>query len=233
MFYPIVVALVALAFSSLLLRQFLLRRRPYQLVWCIAMTMGCLAAIFFVLFLGENRNELFFRLYYLFGALLMAPYLGLGTVFLLAPVKAARIVALTLIAASVIGTVLLLTATVDTHALQGSNVEAGTKVISGPAIVFIAVMNTFGAIAVVGGALFSAWRLRRKQGPAHLLAANALIATGTILASLAGALARLSGNGAAFWALLSLGFAVLFSGFLLTRSPIRAQLRRPAETKAG
>jgi len=78
--------------------------------------------------------------------------------------------------------------------------------------------------------VYSAYRLMRRQGPVQLLAANVLIATGTILASLAGALARTTGNGSAFWAMLAAGFVVLFAGFLLTlvrTSP------RPAVRQAG
>jgi hypothetical protein len=178
--------------------------------------MGGLAGLFFVLFLLADRNVAFFKLYYIFGALLMAAYLGLGSIYLLAPRRTADIVAATLVFLSVMGLILVLLSPVDTSVLHGSNVEAGSNAISGPSIPFIALLNTFGAVAVIGGALYSAWRLWKRQGPPRLLVANVLIASGTILASLAGTLARVTGNGSSFWALLAAGFVVLLAGFLVT-----------------
>jgi drug/metabolite transporter (DMT)-like permease len=215
MLYPIVVTVVATCFATVLYRQYFRRGRPHQLVWSVSLSMGALAGLFFILFLAFGRNAFFFRLYYIFGALLMAAYLGLGSVFLLATRAAAAFVAAIVVLLSVIGLVLVLQAPVSEAALHGSNVEAGTKLISGPAIAFIVILNTFGAVAVVGGAIYSAWRVLRKSGPQHILWANVLIATGTLLASLAGTLARVTDNGRAFWALLALGFVVLFGGFLL------------------
>jgi hypothetical protein len=227
---PLVVTIVAFLFAAILLRQFARRGRPYQLVWTIALSMGGLAALFFVLFLDNGRNEAFFRLYYIFGGLLMAAYLGLGSIYLLAPRRLANLAATIVMLLSVAGIVLLLTAHVDHAVLRGSNVEAGSNAVSGASVAFIVVLNTFGAVAVIGGALYSAYRLLRRQGPVQLLAANVLIAAGTILASLAGALARTTGNGSAFWAMLAAGFVVLFAGFLLT---LARTSPRPAVRQAG
>lgn len=87
-------------------------------------------------------------------------------------------------------------------------------------------------MAVIGGACFSGWRLYRRQGPAHLLLANALIATGTLLASLAGTLARLTSNSGWFWVLLASGFVVLFAGFLVTAARAGNRGRRLSATLA-
>jgi hypothetical protein len=199
-----------------LLSQYLKRRRLYQLVWTISLVLGALAGLFFLLFLAEDREATYFRLYYIAGALLMAAYLGRGSIYLHAPRRWANATAAVLVLASVAGAVLILAAPIDGAALHAGNVEAGTHIISGPSVIFIAVLNTFGAAAVIGGAVYSAWKLIRGRGPGRLVAANVLIAAGTILASLAGALARITGNGSAFWALLAAGFVVLFGGFLLT-----------------
>jgi hypothetical protein len=214
--YPLIVTAVALAFAVILFRQWLRRHRPYQLVWTFSLALGALAGLAFVLFLLADRSVFFFKLYYITGALLMAAYLGLGSIYLHAPRRAADITAGILVALSIIGIVMILATSVHQAVLHGSNIEAGTQLISGPAVIFIAVLNTFGAVAVIGGALYSAWRLVRRQGPLRLLVSNILIAGGTILASLAGTLARITGNGSAFWLLLALGFVVLFGGFLLT-----------------
>jgi len=207
---------VAAAFSAILANQYRTRRRPYQLVWCFSLALGAVAALAFVVFLAADRNLLAFRLYYACGALLMAAYLGLGSVYLHAPRRVAGATALSVMALSVVGLILLFTTPVPAAPLHASNVEAGTRLVSGAVVAFIAILNAFGAIAVIGGALYSAWRLIRGQGPPRLLVANVLIAGGTILASLAGTLARVTSSGAAFWGLLAAGFIVLFAGFLFT-----------------
>lgn len=227
MIYPLIVTVVAFAFALILLRQYIARRRMYQLVWTVSLCLGGIAGLAFLLFLADGRNEAFFKLYYIAGALLMAAYLGLGAVYLHLPRRVADITALALLAFSLEGTVLIVTSPISRAALHASNIEAGTSLVGGQAVGFIALLNTFGAVAVVAGAIYSAWRLWRGQGPVRLFAANVLIAAGTILASLAGSLARLTGNGSYFWLLLALGFVVLFAGFLLTAvqsAPKRAEV---------
>ena len=226
MVLPLVVAVVAGIFGAMVLMQYAQRRRPYQLVWAIALFMGCAAGLSFVLFLADGRSVFYFRAYYVTGALLMAAYLGLGEVYLLASRRAADMTALVVFAFSIVGFSFISLAPINASLLHGPNVEAGTRAITGPSILFIALLNTFGAVAVVGGAAYSAFRVWRRRSPGRFLVANLLIAGGTLLASLAGALARLTASGAAFWALLAAGFVVLFAGFLLTTVPRSAASAR-------
>lgn len=234
MIYPLIVLAVALVFAVILFRQYLSRRRHYQLVWTFSLALGALAALFFILFLATDRNETYFKLYYICGGLLMAAYLGLGEIYLLAPRRWANGTAIAVVLLSLLGLALILGASASSAALHASNVEAGTHIISGPSVAVIAVLNSFGALAVIGGALWSAWNVWRRSGPVRFLASNALIASGTILASLAGTLARLTGNGGAFWALLAVGFVVLFAGFILTtRGPARKPVASPQRVPVG
>jgi hypothetical protein len=229
MVFPGIVAVVALAFSGTLFYLYGQRRKPYQLVWATSFALGAVAAVSFMVFLGSDRAEAPFRLYYVTGALLMAPSLGLGTIYLLAPRRWANSAAAVLAIPCFVGTVLLLAAThLNSAALHAHDVEAGTGLVSGPIVALIALLNTFGGVAVVGGAGFSAWRVRRGRGPRRLLAANLLIAGGTLLASLAGALARATGRGEFFWSILAAGFVVLFCGFMLT---LPRSIRRSSTTK--
>lgn len=232
MILPLIVAAIALLFTVLLVYQYLNRHRPYQLVWAAALAMGALAGFFFALFLAFHRDVVYFRLYYVFGALLMAAYLGLGEIYLLAPRKAANIVAAVIGLLSVVGLVLLLGAPIKDAVLTGANVEAGTNAVSGPAVAFIAVLNAFGALAVIGGAAYSLLRLVQRNGPVHIMVGNMLIAAGTLLASLAGTLARVTANGSSFWLLLALGFVVLFGGFLFSSGYITLGSSRPLTSVA-
>ena len=81
--FPLIAALVALLFAALLLRDFLRRRRAYQLAWAVALLMyagGSLALMLGVLD-GWSTGE--YRTYWLLGAILNVPYLALGEVYLL------------------------------------------------------------------------------------------------------------------------------------------------------
>ena len=81
--FPLAATVVAVIFAALLGRQYLERRRPFQLLWSIAMLMY--AAASFALFLGvlSGWTASMFRVYWLFGAVLTVPYLAMGEVYLL------------------------------------------------------------------------------------------------------------------------------------------------------
>jgi hypothetical protein len=81
--FPLIAALVALAFAGLLLKQYAGRRRPYQLLWSIALLMyaGGSFALFLGVVDGWSAGE--YRAYWLLGAILNVPYLALGEVYLL------------------------------------------------------------------------------------------------------------------------------------------------------
>lgn len=221
--YPFLVAILNAIFATVVWRQFVNRRRPHQFVWTVALLLGCLAALFYLLFLAFAHNDVLFKLYYICGALLMAAYLGLGSVYLHAPRAAANWTAGILIAGSVMGIVLLMAANVDQIRLDAAaaTVGPGTNAIaSGPWKTLVAILNSFGALAVMGGAAYSAWVTAKRRAPANFLYANVLIALGTFVAALAGGFADQGTFAGAFWVVLALGFVVLFAGFLLTMPDI-------------
>jgi hypothetical protein len=80
---PSITALFATIFVVAVVRRWLHNRRPYLLVWAIGITafgLGAAAEAAFGLF---GWNPLFFRIYYLCGAILTAAWLGQGTIQLL------------------------------------------------------------------------------------------------------------------------------------------------------
>jgi len=222
--YPLLVVMVNAVFGAIVFRQYLTRRRAHQLVWTAALALGYLAAFFYVLFVAFDHNAALFKLYYVCGGLLMAAYLGLGSIYLHAPRKIANIVAGILLMASIVGIVLLLSASTDASRLAtaAGEVGPGTNAMgSGAWKAMVAALNTFGALAVIGGAVYSAWLTVKRKSPVHFLWANVLIAAGTFVAALAGAVADQGAFAGSFWLLLALGFMVLFAGFLLTMKPAR------------
>jgi cation transport ATPase len=134
-----------------------------------------------------------------------------------------------------VGVVVLLTNPVNSQVLHrldggpGTNPDVYTAA-SGKA--FVIVLNIFGALAVFGVALYSAWQLYKRRGSPRLVTANVVIALGTYIISQAGGMARTGHGSGLFWLTMTIGWIVLFGGFLLTFTVHResaASIRQPAQ----
>lgn len=230
--YPLVVLLVSLAFCIAVFGQYLQRRRPYQFIWTVSLAMAAVGSLAYIVFLQDGKSEAAFRVYYICGALLTAPLLGCGSILLIArsarAQQRARVVTGIVIALCAVGAVLLMTGPIDAgvlHKLDGGSGSDPSVYKAGPGLVFIAVLNSFGALAVIGVALYSGWQLRKRDISGNLVRANALIAVGTIVISLAGTVARIGVNDSLFWLTMALGWVVLYIGFLLTNTDAHTDAR--------
>lgn len=88
------------------------------------------------------------------------------------------------------------------------------------------VFNIYGTVALVGGALYSAWLLARRQTAPNRVAGNILIALGALLVASTGAMVRLDLADYLYLGQL-LAAALMFSGFLLASA--KAPLHTPVE----
>ncbi len=77
--------------------------------------------------------------------------------------------------------------------------------------------NTFGTVALVGGAIYSAWVFWRKRILPHRVTSNILIAVGAILPAFGGIHIRFVGSPALFYVSEFLGVVIIFAGFLRSR----------------
>ncbi len=73
---PLISAIVSLVFAAAVLDQFLARRRPYQLIWAIGLLMYFVSTGTEFWTEAWGLNETVYRLWYLFGAIFVAAYLG-------------------------------------------------------------------------------------------------------------------------------------------------------------
>jgi len=169
-------------------------------------------------------NELIFRCWYLFGAILVAAWLGQGTVYLLAKPRLANILMVILVVASLFGAIRVFTAQLD-PSLMTSSLHTGSE-LSGHAIVTSGVrvltpfFNLYGTVTLVGGALWSAWIFWRKRILLHRVIGNFLIATGALLPAFGGAFSRFGISGALYITEF-LGAILLFLGFLRATTPMK------------
>jgi hypothetical protein len=221
--------LVALAFALSTLERWLDRRRRHELAWTVALAMFTLGAGALWLGASNGWNPATFRIFYLFGAILNVPFLALGTIYLLGgPRRGDRWAAGVALAGAFAAGVLAvapLRAEVPAHRLP-----QGSEVFGPLPRILAAVASAGGALVVLGGAAWSAWRLRTgagrtRPGGGRLALANGLIALGTLVLGASGLLNSVLGEMEGFAVTLTAGITILFLGFLVT-NPRREHVAR-------
>jgi len=225
--YPTVNVVVTALFAGVVLRQYMRRHRIYQLYWAIALSMAFLATLAYVLMIAMQPTSvvgvLFFRIYYIFGGALVPAWLGLGSIALVTSARVTRVCLVILCILSVLAAVLISISNVDIHKLSQVVGTSGAGILqNGAWLPTIITLNSLGALAVAGVAIYSGWKLLRRQSNVagfrtnNLLWVNVLILLGVALISLAGSRARFFGAEGGFWLVMALGWVVFFIGVLLS-----------------
>ena len=212
-YVPLSSAIISFVFAIAVLDQFFARRKPYQLVWTIGLFMYCISTGTEFLTVIWGLNETVYRLWYLFGAIFVAAYLGVGTIYLLARHHIAHIIMGILLIASLYAMIRVFTADIDLSNLQvlsGIAMPRGIRLMT-------PLFNTFGTVALVGGAIYSAWVFWHRKIMPHRVISNILIAVGAILPAVGGTHMRLSGGLQLFYVFELLGIMIIFIGFLRSR----------------
>ncbi len=207
---PLISSIVSLVFALAVLDQYFARRKPYQLVWAIGLIMYFISTGTEFIYGIWGLSPLVYRLWYLVGAIFVAAYLGMGTIYLLMPRRFAHITMIILLIASVYSTYAVFTADFDLSSLSslsGVAMPASVRMMT-------PFFNTFGTIALAGGAVYSAWVFWRKRIMPHRVTSNILIAVGAILPAFGGLHIRLGGNIPLFYIFELIGIVLIFVGFL-------------------
>ena len=235
--FAIINVVVTGLFAAVVARQYAQRGRLYQLYWMIALLMAFLGTVSYVCMVlvgpTSGAGQFLFRAYYILGATFASSWLGLGSIALVASPRATRICFVVLTVLSVITAVIIAIVPLNIAALAHVAGTAGTGILENQAVwlPFTIVLNSLGVLAVVGVAIYSGWKLLRRQSsvagfrPVNLLWANLLILVGDLLNAYAGANARVFGQSGSFWLVMSAGWVVFFVGVLLAS-------RRSASSKA-
>ena len=143
----------------------------------------------------------------------MAAYLGMGTIYLLTPRRVAHTFMVILLVASFYAAFRVFSASIDLstlHHLSGSAMPQGVRLMT-------PFFNIFGTVALVGGAIYSAWVYWRRRSMPHRVFSNLLIAVGALLPALGGTLMRFGASPTIFYLLELLGVVIIFVGFLGSR----------------
>jgi len=193
---PSLSAILCFVFAATVADQWLRRRQPYQLVWTIGLIWFGVAAGSEAIAGIAGWNELLYRTWYLFGAVWVAGWLGLGTVYLLARTRFGYAFAVSLVLA---GLFTFLTEQRYHYPASGA----------APLLYF--------AIALVAGAAVALLTARGDARWAHI--AGALIVGGSAASVVMMATAALPAPGYALDPRTGIPVGDLFPGYLRLLTP--------------
>ena len=222
--FPLLAAAIALAFAVALARQFVQRRRTYQAFWAIALAMYAVASAVVALGALDGWTSGEFRLYWALGAVLNVPFLAQGEIDLLVRHRGVRWACYALLAFVTAYTI----ARVRTAPLANpdallEDLPSGKDVFGdGSAAHRLPQLVSIPAyLVLVGGAVWSAWRMRGRRELRDRFVGTLGIALGaTVIAGLGSAFAAL-GHLWPFAVSLLVGIAVMYLGFRRASRPAR------------
>jgi len=220
-YLPYLSTIITFAFTAAVFNRYRQRGGAYLLLWAFGLLLYGLGTLSEVI-LGLTFNVVVLKLWYLTGAMLTAAWLGMGTVHLLIRKgNTARILTWMLVVVSVLALLLIFAAPVNavaydvTRPVSEQYKEILTR--SGPIILLTILLNIYGTITLVGGAIYSAFLFWRKKILANRMYGNILIAAGALSPALGGTFLR---TGLVDLLYLSelIGAILMFIGFVLATS---------------
>jgi hypothetical protein len=230
---PFTSSVISFIFAFFVLKRYLERKGLHLLLWGIGLVFYGIGGFCEAYYGAFGWNALVFRLWYLFGAILVAAWLGQGTVYLLANRKWANGLMVLLALGSVYGLIRVFGAQLD-PSLMTTSVHTGSE-LSGHAIVTPGVriltpfFNLYGTVTLVGGAAWSAWLFWRKRILLHRTIGNILIAVGAMAPAFGGTFSRFGLSGALYLGEL-LGAVLMFAGFIRATTPMGNTLPEAIQT---
>lgn len=232
-YLPLASSIVSFLFATMVLRKWANRRAPFLLLWGIGLSMYGIGGLMEALYGFAGWHPLVFRLWYLFGAVLVAAWLGQGTVYLLVhrrigTVKLADALMAVLAIGSIYAAAKVFGARLDpTQMLSGE--LSGHAIVTPGVRVLTPFFNLYGVLMLVGGALYSAYYFWKTKTAANRMVGNILIALGAMMPAFGGAAQRF-GVPVALYVGEFLGAVIMFVGFLFT---VRPDVREGAAAQAS
>jgi hypothetical protein len=225
-FIPVLSTLVTFAFASAVFYRYRLRGGTHLLLWAFGLLLYGLGTLSEVI-LGLIFNALVLKLWYLTGAMLTAAWLGQGSIHLLVR-KGKWAVSLTyaLVLASALALLMVVLASLsgapENYNLAGTVSEQYKTFLtrSGLTIFLTIILNIYGTLGLVGGALYSAFLFWRKKILAGRMYGNILIAAGALSPAMAGTFVK-AGIVDALYISEFIGALLMFAGFMLATAKER------------
>jgi hypothetical protein len=232
---PFLSTAIMLSFTVIVLQRYLARRRLHFLFWGLGLAMFG-AGSFGEAYLALAWNKWIFFVWYFFGAVLNAGWIGHGTVYLLFRRRWVHVLTAFLIGGSLVALVLMLqimprldpaqftpskAISEQYRFIMPAAADGGTVRLTTP------FFNIYGLITLVGGALWSAYLFWRKRVLPNRVVGNVLIAAGALSIGFASTLTRL-GYGQFLYLGELVAAVLMFAGFLVAARPqVRQDTAQP------
>jgi hypothetical protein len=211
---PLLAAVVAGVFAAMVSARFVSRRGWHHLAWALAL--GMFAAASFAVFLGVlgGWSAADYRVFWLFGAVLNVPFLAAGELVLLVR---RRWIETALLLVMLFATAFAVARVRSAHVVGtalGPNLPSGTDVFRGDgfAVTLARLYSIPAYVVLVGGTVWSAWRMRRRRELRDRFSGTLAIALGATVVAAGSAFAA-TGDATGFSTTLAVGVAVMFWGF--------------------
>jgi len=223
-YIPIVTTVLAVVFAVVIFRRYAEHRSGPHLLWWGAGILLYGVGTFTeasVTLLGWS--EPLFRTWYISGALLGGAPLAQGTVYLLLRRRTATVLAAVLVCWIAVAAVFVLLTPIDhslveVHRLSGRVMEWSWVRLFSPFV------NTYAAVFLIGGAVYSAMKFRRTPQLHHRFVGNVLIAVGALLPGIGGTATRM-GHVEVLYVTECLGLCLIWLGY-------RWNVREPPPVRA-
>ncbi len=228
---PYLSTLVTFAFTVAVYNRYRQRGGTHLLLWAFGLLLYGIGTLCEVI-LGLSFNAFVLKLWYLTGAMLTAAWLGMGTVHLLVRRgNTAQIITWALAVISALAFVLVMMAPVTSPAYDVARPasEQYKEILTrtGLMILFTILLNIYGTLTLVGGAIYSAFLFWRKKILAYRLYGNILIAAGALSPAIGGTFLRIGLTDLLYLSEL-IGAILMFIGFLLATSSVSEASPSPA-----
>jgi hypothetical protein len=220
-FLPYISTLVTFAFAVAVYNRYRQRGGIHLLLWAFGLFLYGIGTLSEVV-LGWTFNVLVVKFWYLTGAMLTAAWLGMGTVHLLIRKgNAAQVITWGLAGISLLALILVLMApsTSTTYNVARPVSEQYKEIFSrnGLTILLTILLNIYGTLTLVGGAIYSAYLFWRKKILANRMFGNILIAAGALSPAMGGTFLRIGLTDLLYLSEL-IGAIMMFIGFLMATS---------------
>ncbi len=221
-FLPYLSTLVTFAFAFAVFNRYRQRGGLHLLLWAIGLLfygLGTLSEVLLSLFF----SAFILKLWYLTGAMLTAAWLGQGTLHLLIrKPRVASILTWGLVAVSALSLLLIILAPTTGAAFDvtrpASEQYKDILTRNGLAITLTILLNIYGTLGLVGGAIYSAFLFWRKKVLANRMFGNILIAAGALSPALGGSFLK-AGIADMLYVSELVGAILMYLGFMLATSP--------------
>ena len=218
-YISILSTIITFVFAVAVFNRYRQRKGTHLLLWGIGLVFYGLGTLTEVI-LSFTFSELALKVWYLTGAMLTAAWLGQGTVHLLVRKRGvASALTVVLAVVSILAAVLVFAAPLTPAAAEYNPAEPASaqyKEImtrSGLIILLTILLNLYGTVTLVGGALYSAFLFWRKKVLFNRMLGNILIAAGALMPAIGGTFVK---AGLVDWLYLSefIGVILMYIGFI-------------------